>query len=133
MGHAGRPRGDFPPTSTTSRQTTNSNSVDRAGIEPTGDGYAIVLTYEAGGASTKFTGKIGDLTIRPGQEIRELALRSSDREPIRLRELNDTITIPMSRPKSFVLSTDSYFFLDRRGRLATEIKVPILRPITPPT
>ena len=107
--------------------------VYRAGIEPTGDGYAIVLTYEAGGASTKFTGKIGDLTIRPGQEIRELALRSSDREPIRLRELNDTITIPMSRPKSFVLSTDSYFFLDRRGRLATEIKVPILRPITPPT
>ena len=47
--------------------------------------------------------------------------------------MSDTITIPMTKPKFFVLSTDSYSFLDRSGRLATEIQVPILRPVRPPT
>lgn len=114
-------------------EATMIRFVYRAGIQPTPDGYEIVLTYEAGGVSPKFTGNIQDLTIRPGQEIRQLALRFSDKEPIRLRELSDTIKISMSRPKFFVLSTDSYSFLDRSGRLATEIQVPILRPIIPKT
>ena len=114
-------------------EATMIRFVYQVGIEPAGDGYAIVLKYEAGGVSPEFKGNIADLTIRPGQQIREFALRSSDREPIHLKEMSDTITIPMRKPKSFVLSTDSYSFLDRSGRLATEIEVPILRAVRPPT
>ena len=114
-------------------EATMIQFVYKAGIEPAGDGYAIVLNYEAGGASPDFKGNINDLTIRPGQDIRELAIRSSDREPIHLKEMSDTIRIPMTKPKFFVLSTDSYSFLDRNGRLATEIQVPILRPVIPPS
>jgi hypothetical protein len=114
-------------------EATMIRFVYQASIAPEGDGYSIILAYEAGGASPEFKGNIRDLTIRPGREIQELALRSSAREPIRLKELSDTIKIPMPQPKFFVLSTDSYFFLDRSGRLATEIQVPILRPVIPPT
>ena len=64
-----------------------------------------------------------------GPRIRELNLKKIER--LSLDGSSSIITLPMALSQPFTLATDSYYFLDRKGRLATEIQVPVLLPVQP--
>ena len=100
--------------------------VYKVALRETSSGYNIAFTYQAGGVSPEFNGDVRQISINPSSVIQGLA--ADKLEPIRLQSLENTITIAMKMPRPFTLSTSSLFFLDRAGRPATVISVPVLLP-----